>query len=242
MTVCADLVWYVAYGSNLARERFSCYLAGGRPEGATRHYTGCRDARPARDEKAVTLPGGVYFAFNSLTWGGGMAFYDAELPGRTAARAYLVTREQFCDVMAQEMRREAGADHDLSQALATGRQRIGPGHYETVLKVGERDGHPMLTFTAPHGAGRAVLNAPSAPYLTMLARGLRDAHGWRTGQVASYLRACPGARGVWSAPAISALLRRADTAAAASAPRASLQAMFAAFRPGPGLPLEPAAG
>ncbi|GAA4152216.1 histone deacetylase [Actinomadura keratinilytica] len=242
MTVCADLVWYVAYGSNLARERFSCYLAGGRPEGATRHYTGCRDARPARDEKAVTLPGGVYFAFNSLTWGGGMAFYDAELPGRTAARAYLVTREQFCDVMAQEMRREAGADHDLSQALATGRQRIGPGHYETVLKVGERDGHPMLTFTAPHGAGRAVLNAPSAPYLTMLARGLRDAHGWRTGQVASYLRACPGARGVWSAPAISALLRRADAAAAASAPRASLQAMFAAFRPGPGLPLEPAAG
>jgi len=240
--VCADLVWYVAYGSNLARERFSCYLAGGRPEGATRHYTGCRDARPARDEKAVTLPGGVYFAFNSLTWGGGMAFYDAELPGRTAARAYLVTREQFCDVMAQEMRREAGADHDLSQALATGRQRIGPGHYETVLKVGERDGHPMLTFTAPHGAGRAVLNAPSAPYLTMLARGLRDAHGWRTGQVASYLRACPGARGVWSAPAISALLRRADAAAAASAPRASLQAMFAAFRPGPGLPLEPAAG
>ncbi|WP_345024069.1 histone deacetylase [Actinomadura keratinilytica] len=240
--MCADLVWYVAYGSNLARERFSCYLAGGRPEGATRHYTGCRDARPARDEKAVTLPGGVYFAFNSLTWGGGMAFYDAELPGRTAARAYLVTREQFCDVMAQEMRREAGADHDLSQALATGRQRIGPGHYETVLKVGERDGHPMLTFTAPHGAGRAVLNAPSAPYLTMLARGLRDAHGWRTGQVASYLRACPGARGVWSAPAISALLRRADAAAAASAPRASLQAMFAAFRPGPGLPLEPAAG
>ncbi|WP_285493367.1 histone deacetylase [Actinomadura sp. NBRC 104425] len=240
--MCADHVWYVAYGSNLARERFSCYLAGGRPEGAMRHYTGCRDPRPARDEKAVTLPGGVYFAFNSLTWGGGMAFYDAELPGRTAARAYLVTREQFCDVMAQEMRREVGADHDLSQALATGRQRIGPGHYETVLKVGERDGYPMLTFTAPHGAGRAVLNAPSAPYLTMLARGLRDAHGWRTGQVAAYLRACPGARGIWSAPAISALLHRADTAAAASAPRASLQAMFAAFRPGPGLPLEPAAG
>ncbi|MEU6038026.1 histone deacetylase [Actinomadura sp. NPDC047616] len=238
----ADLVWYVAYGSNLARDRFACYLAGGRPEGAMRHYTGCRDARPARDERPVTLPGGVYFAFNSLTWGGGMAFYDAELPGRTAARAYLVTREQFCDVMAQEMRREAGENPDLSQALATGRQRVGPGHYETVLKVGERDGHPMLTFTAPHGAGRAVLNAPSAPYLTMLARGLRDAHGWRTGQVAAYLRACPGARDVWSEPAIAALLRRADTAAAASAPRVSLHAMFSAFRPGPGLPLEPAAG
>ncbi|MBX6770035.1 MAG: hypothetical protein IRY90_23265, partial [Actinomadura rubrobrunea] len=86
---------------------------------------------------------------------------------------------------------------------------------------------------APHGAGRAVLNAPSAPYLTMLARGLRDAHGWKTGQIAAYLRACPGARDVWSEPAIAARLRRGATAAGSA---------LSALRPGPGLPLEPAAG
>ncbi|MFI0444399.1 histone deacetylase [Actinomadura sp. 6N118] len=202
-----NLLWYVAYGSNLFRERFACYLAGGRPEGGARHYTGCRDARPARAERPVDLPGGIYFALTSLTWGGGMAFYDPELPGRAAARAYLLSRQQFCDVMSQEMRREVGEDPDLSEVLAAGgRQRLGPGRYETVVRVGTADGHPMLTFTSPHGADRAELNAPTAPYLTMLGNGLREAHGWAAGRVAAYLAGRPGARGAWSHGEISALL------------------------------------
>ena len=202
-----EAVWYVAYGSNLYQERFSCYLSGGRPRGGARTYPGCRDPRPPRDSRPVTLPGGIYFALTSLTWGGGMAFYDPELPGRAAARAYLVTRGQFCDVMAQEMRRDAGRDLDLTEVLETGRQVLGPGRYETVVKVGERDGHPMLTFTSPVGADRAELNAPTAPYLTMLGRGLREAHGWTAGRAAAYLGARPGARRAWSVPDITALLR-----------------------------------
>ncbi|WP_067811082.1 histone deacetylase [Actinomadura kijaniata] len=199
-------LWYVAYGSNLHAERFACYLAGGRPAGGARHYTGCRDPRPARAQAPVTVPGGIYFAHRSLTWGGGMAFYDPDLPGRTAARAYLLTLQQFCDVMSQEMRRATGADPDLSRVLGEGRQRLGPGRYETVLKIGERDGHPMLTFTAPHGVDGAELNPPTAPYLAMLGHGLREAHGWRPDRAAAYLAGRPGARGAWSSAAIAALL------------------------------------
>ena len=147
-------LWYVAYGSNLFRERFRCYLAGGRPEGGARSQAGCRDPRPARAEQSITVPGGIYFAHHSRTWGGGTAFYDPDLPGRAAARAYLLTRRQFCDVLSQEMHRPVGVDHDLSEALRHGRQRIGPGRYETVLKVGERGGCPMLTFTSPNRARR----------------------------------------------------------------------------------------
>ncbi|MFD0684711.1 histone deacetylase [Actinomadura fibrosa] len=202
----ADSLWYVAYGSNLFRERFGCYLSGGRPRGGARHYTGCRDPRPARAERPVTLPGGIYFALTSLTWGGGMAFYDPELPGRAAARAYLLSRRQFCDVMAQEMRRDTGTDHDLSEVLATGRQRLGPGRYETVLRVGDLEGHPMLTFTAPDPVARAALNAPTAPYLTMLGSGLREAHGWTPSRAGGYLAARPGAAGAWTAPEVAALL------------------------------------
>ncbi|MFG2001049.1 histone deacetylase [Spirillospora sp. NPDC048911] len=202
-----DLLWYVAYGSNLFRERFACYLRGGRPEGGARHYTGCRDTRPARAERPVTLSGGIYFALTSLTWGGGMAFYDPELPGRAAARAYLLTRQQFCDVVSQEMRREVGEDLDLAEVLASGgRHRLGPGRYETVVHVGAAGGHPMLTFTSPHGADRAELNAPTAPYLTMLGHGLREAHGWPAGRTAAYLAERPGARGAWSDEQIAALL------------------------------------
>ncbi|REE94959.1 histone deacetylase [Thermomonospora umbrina] len=203
-------VWYVAYGSNLASERFRCYLSGGRPTGGARHYTGCRDTSPARAERPMTLPGGIYFALTSLTWGGGMAFYDPALPSRTAARAYLLTLGQFADVVAQEMRREVGVDLDLSEATESGRQRLGPGRYETVLKVGEADGHPMLTFTAPHGAGEAELNAPSAPYLTMLGRGLRESHGWTTARTASYLAACPGARDGWTHETVTGLLNAGE--------------------------------
>jgi hypothetical protein len=199
-------VWYVAYGSNLFQERFACYLAGGRPQGGRRTYTGCRDPRPAKDVRSLTLPGGIYFALTSLTWGGGMAFYDPALPGRAAARAYLLTRRQFCDVVSQEMRRDVGEDHDLSEVLATGRQSLGPGRYETIIRVGERDGHPMLTFTSPDGSGGASLNAPSAPYLTMLGNGLREAHGWTAGRAAAYLSARPGAREAWSAARIETLL------------------------------------
>jgi hypothetical protein len=31
-----DLVWYVAYGSNMRAARFGCYISGGRPRGARR--------------------------------------------------------------------------------------------------------------------------------------------------------------------------------------------------------------
>ena len=31
-----EWVWYVSYGSNMARRRFDCYLSGGAAPGATR--------------------------------------------------------------------------------------------------------------------------------------------------------------------------------------------------------------
>src|SRR4051812_46926456 len=100
-----EYVWYVAYGSNMHADRLTCYLAGGQPAGAGRTYPGCRDTRPPRDTAPVLVPGGIYFALESLTWSGGMAFYDPDLPGEVAARAYLISAAQFADIAAQEMHR-----------------------------------------------------------------------------------------------------------------------------------------
>lgn len=185
----ADLVWYVSYGSNMHAARFDCYLRGGRPPGARRSCPGCRDPRPPRRSTGYRLPGGIYFATESETWGGGRAFYDPDLPGTAPARAYLVTAEQFCDVTAQEMYRNPGTDIDLAPVLATGRHRIGPGRYETLLRVGDLDGHPVLTFTAPWSAGDVPPNPPSEAYLRMLAGGLREAHGWSAEEAIRHLRA-----------------------------------------------------
>src|SRR5689334_10989150 len=110
-----DLVWYAAYGSNLDPDRFGCYLRGGRPPGATRDYPGTRDRSPAREVRAAELPGRLVFAWDSPTWGGGIAFYDPDGVDSVLAAAYLLTRRQFADVLEQEMWREPGAEHDLTE-------------------------------------------------------------------------------------------------------------------------------
>ncbi|GAA3386449.1 hypothetical protein GCM10020369_23780 [Cryptosporangium minutisporangium] len=196
-------MWYVAYGSNMHADRLRYYLTGGRPPGAARTYPGCRDPRPPRRTVPVFLPGGIYFALESRTWTGGMAFYDRALPGRAAARAYLLTAGQFADVAAQEMARHPDEDLDLAEVLSTGRARLGPGRYETLASPGVLDGHPMLTFTAPWACGDVEPNPPAPRYLGLIASGLHEAHGWDAAALTAYLADRPGVRGHWARDAVA---------------------------------------
>lgn len=199
-------LWYVAYGSNMSAGRLRYYLEGGRPPGAARTYPGCRDKTPPTATAPVMLPGGVYFALWSRAWGGGLALYDPGLDSEAAGRAHLVTTGQFSDIASQEMYREPVADLALQDAIVSGRHQFGPGRYETLVLVGERDGVPMLTFTAPWSAADVDWVAPEAAYLRMLARGLAESHGWDDKRIGDYLAGLPGARGVWTVDAIVALL------------------------------------
>jgi hypothetical protein len=203
-------VWYIAYGSNLALERFRCYLSGGRPAGGMREYAGCRDPRDPDRIVSLDVPGGLIFAGRSGTWGGGMAFYDAHAPGRAACRAYLVTTDQFADITAQEMRRAPGGGYarhlagllpDVESVHTTG-----TGRYETVTRLGVRNGTPMFTVTHDDLAG-LELTAPTASYLRWICAGLREAHGWDQGRIASYLADAPGISGSWTHDEIAALAR-----------------------------------
>ncbi|MFF1791101.1 histone deacetylase [Kitasatospora sp. NPDC058243] len=200
------LVWYAAYGSNLHAARLACYLRGGRPDGGAHTYPGCRDHHPPRRDVATTLPGTLYFARESAVWGGGSGFYDPDAPGELPCRAYLMTVSQFSDIAAQEMRRSPDTDLDLTRTLTHGRDRLGPGRYETLVHAGELDGHPLLTFTAPEGLAGAALNPPSAPYLRTLAAGLAESHGWNARHCADYLASRPGAAGHWNPADVLAAL------------------------------------
>jgi hypothetical protein len=205
-------VWYASYGSNLARDRFLCYVRGGRPEGAARTYPGARDRTEPVDDRPLTLPGEMFFAWTSPTWGGGIAFYDAATAGATLARAYLLTDQQFADVAAQEMHREPGEDLDLTTVLSESRHDLGPGRYESLHLVGELEGRPVLTFTTPHPVALQP-NSPTRAYMEMLARGLSDTHGLGVDEITSYLVARPGAALGWDPVSlrgvVSAALRRA---------------------------------
>jgi hypothetical protein len=201
-----ELVWYASYGSNMCLARLTAYLAGGCPPGSTHRHPGCRDSRPPRLAAPVLLPGSMYFATESLVWTGGVAYYDPSVPGEVAGRAWLLTAGQFADVAAQEMRRPPDVDLDLATVLRTGRAQVGPGRYETLVLVGHRGGVPVLTFTAPWAMADVAPTAPSARYLTMLAAGLREAHGWPPRRIARYLADRPGAAGTWRPEDVEHLL------------------------------------
>ncbi|MDN5895684.1 MAG: histone deacetylase [Nocardioides sp.] len=183
-------VWYVSYGSNLSRLRLGCYIAGGRPPGASVTYAGARERTMPVEDLALDLPGSLYFAGDSRVWGGATAFYDHDVPGPTPARAYRMSVEQFVDVAAQEMNRLPDPEDPLADVvhdgLSDGRHEAGPGVYETLIEVGHHDGLPMLTFTAPHGLDAVPHTRPRAAYLAMLAEGLRDSHGWDEERITAY--------------------------------------------------------
>lgn len=190
----ASAVWYVAYGSNLRSERLACYLEGGRPPGARRTYTGCRDRTAPRAHAALALPGTLGFGGSSGVWGGGAAFYDPHSPGQTAARAYLLTPGQLSDVVAQETRRPVGEDLELHPPRAH-RTVPSAGLYDTVLHLGERDSLPAYTLTAAQPPETA---APAPAYLRTIVAGLAEAWGWGPETCATYLLRARGVGPTWS--------------------------------------------
>ncbi len=199
-------VWYASYGSNLSRERFGCYLRGGRPPGAARTLPGARNGQPPADDRPLSLPGEVFFGWESPTWGGGIAFYDAGSDGVALARAYLLTEQQFADVAAQEMHRQPGEDLDLDTVLRESRHDLGPGRYESLHLVGELEGHPVLTFTTPDPAALQP-NAPVDAYLRTIATGLRESHGLSEAETVTYLLSRRGMQPAWDAQSLAAVVR-----------------------------------
>jgi len=199
-------VWYASYGSNMSFDRLACYLTGGCPPGATRTYPGARDRTLPTDVRPLKLAGSVYFAWHSPTWGGGgIALYDPDGPGSSVGRAYRLAPGQLSDLLEQEMHREPGIDHDLSELMAGGVAMVGNGRYESVHVVGELHGEPVVTFTSPERMHAADHNEPSAAYLSTMARGLVESHGWDADRVATYLLDRPGI-GSWDVAGIRRLL------------------------------------
>jgi len=190
------VIWYAAYGSNLSRSRFDVYLRGGTPVGGAHTYPGCRDPSPPRSDRAWECDFRLRFGGSSQTWGGGVALIDTEnTDAPVKLRLYLVTLEQFSDVVAQENWLDPGTV-DLSDATYEPHHVIGPDHvYRVVLRVGELDARPVLTITQDASAATA---APTMRYLKHIAQGLREAHGCSDDQIAEYLATRPGVAGTYS--------------------------------------------
>ena len=149
------------------------------------------------------LPQSLYFAgWSDRAWGGtaaGFITLDAHAPP-ALARAYLITSRQFQEVVRQENANIARAEDvrlDIEGARKHGHVRMLPlGHYSELVYCGQRDGHPMLSFTASEN--RTDFRPPSPAYLRMIGSGLLESHGLNTDDAVHYLKDRPGVFGDWS--------------------------------------------
>jgi hypothetical protein len=86
-----ELVWYVAYGSNLSSKRFQEYL------GKIQHKGLFPISLP------FSIPFDIYFDRHSPRWDqSGVAFLNTDKPGFAYGKAYLITFQQFLKIQSQE--------------------------------------------------------------------------------------------------------------------------------------------
>jgi hypothetical protein len=193
-------VWYAAYGSNMSRSRFDYYLRGGRPEGSHHTYPGCRDDTPPTADVAGEIAAmELAFGGRSQTWGGGVAFVRPITGERAKARLYLLTLEQFADVVAQENHLTPGS----VDVPAEPGEIEGEHMYRVVLAIGARKDPPVLTVSQP---SQAVVAPPSLPYLKHIALGLRETHAMSGTDIVDYLAARPGVRGMLQPELLAAVV------------------------------------
>jgi hypothetical protein len=203
-----QLIWYASYGSNLNRQRFECYIGGGKPIGSTRHHTGCQDKTLPKADMCLELPYSLYFAGHSNVWQGGVAYIakDSETD-QTKSRAYLITTQQFEEIIAQENGRSVANPLDWVLLERTGHTVVeaGQGNYDKVVYIGRHEDIPIVSFT--HPAGHTSYNRPAAAYIQTIGTGLLESHTMAPSDVAVYLHKLPGIQGNYSLQELIAIIQ-----------------------------------
>ncbi len=207
-----ELVWYASYGSNLSGARFMVYIRGGSPPGYDHTFPGCRDKSPPRDAQPVVIPHELYFGQYEQSLAGAVAFIErANRNVSTLGRMYLLTEQQFNDVVSQENKMSPASEAyniDFTYLLTHEEYFLNPNDpskpadentpkwYGRLLKIGERQGFSICTFTAewPDDFIRHIIGPPSRAYLGIIAAGLAETYGHSSEEIVNYLSEKRGIR------------------------------------------------
>src|ERR1700681_4815609 len=145
-------VWYVSYGSNMWRHRLMRYIVGGSVRGSQLSTPGATDKSPPTAECGVRVPYDIYFgAGNKDVWGGGGWAFLSNATGACLGRAYLLSLEQFLEVVVQENDGECTVGSvrvGVEAALRHGDSVCLPNAwYGRVLYLGSDGTFPFMSFT-----------------------------------------------------------------------------------------------
>ena len=183
-----DMLWYAVYGSKINRDHFLEYIRGGKSAFNGQTLQGCRHKQDPIRDYALVINHELYFARNSVVWGGAMAFVlPEESRVQTLGRAYLITAEQFSDIACQQNGRRPGdTNFAMNYAYSAGVKEsyfnsadpsgpLGQGKqwYGRILRLGERESWPVYTVTA-EWQGYGEPSAPGRSYLNVITKGIQQ--------------------------------------------------------------------
>jgi hypothetical protein len=197
-----ELVWYAAYGSNLLRNRFLCYIQGGTPPGAAKYFSGCTDKSLPKDDKPITIPHRLYFSKQSAIWEHlGVAFITAKEDPKyaTLGRRYLINQKQFIEVVRQENACDVGDSSiqiNMAELVKAGQAVIAGGWYSRLLWLGSDHGIPIVTFTGAWEDDAVILTKPGENYLRVIAQGLKETYNLPKNKIIEYLQSTDGIYGL----------------------------------------------
>lgn len=203
----SEYIWYASYGSNLSRDRFLCYIKGGKPEGSSKVELGCRDRSLPIDESTYIMNFPLYFAKESERWQKqGVAFIGLKKDEsyHTYSRKYLITVEQFFDIVKQENNGTV-LDIDITEVIKNGVKTYRDSWYGTLLYLGEDDGYPIITFTSDFDLD-VPYNKPSQEYLCMIISGLKTTLELEKNDIVDYISTKPGVINTYSKSEIERLI------------------------------------
>ncbi len=187
----SDYVWYASYGSNLLRNRFHCYIQGGVPMGSSKIHIGCRDKSLPLQEKNIIINRELYFAKNKSSWGkGGVAFIKPEEDTGlfTFGKMYLITKEQFWDVVCQENDMEFNLEIKFDKVIENNQFQIfEKAWYDMIVFLGYEASWPVFTFTHHEFLNDELCPAHSL-YMKSLTDGLRESYGLSSMETEIYFR------------------------------------------------------
>ncbi|WP_037318808.1 hypothetical protein [Salegentibacter sp. Hel_I_6] len=191
-------VWYACYGSNLLKERFSCYIGGGRPANAKRVYPGCTNKTLPEKSKGITINGELYFAKKSKTWSGGGAGFirsNFDEKTKTLGRMYLITEQQFVDLVKQEIKFDGDFDIDLPRVIKNRSLDMkNNSWYGKIIYLGEYGNCPIFTFTN-EAYLKDEINPPHEFYLKIIIEGLKETYKMSDTEIETYLKFKEGIKG-----------------------------------------------
>lgn len=209
-----NYVWYCSYGSNISEKRFLCYIVGGQPEGSKTHYIGSRDKSPPISSVETYIDSELYFAKSSKTWdGGGVGFIRDDFGhGKTIAKMYLITEDQFIDVIKQENNLTELPNIDFNKLSIDGQLIIKEVKwYNKLIFLGNRETYPIITFTH-HGDGYTEeINKPNINYLKIIIEGLKEDINLNEFDTIEYLESKKGIHGNYSKEEITEIIRSSSS-------------------------------